>query len=68
MRACNASIRRPSRTRPTVWNTGRAAPSNTAYSSEPNSSAAIIAGIQNALSKVGQTGPRNPRGATPITS
>ena len=68
MRACNVSFRSPPRTRPTVWNTGNAAPSNTAYSSLPNSAAAIIAGIQNALSKLGQTGPRNPGGATPMTS
>ena len=68
MRACSASVRAPPCARPTVWNTGRPALSNTRYSAVPNSSAAIIAGIQNALSKLGQTGPRNPGGATPITS
>ena len=51
-----------------VWNTGRAALPNTRESSAPNSSPAIIAGIQKALSKLGQTGPRNPGCATPITS
>ena len=68
MRACSASIRCPPRTLPTVWNTGRTALSNTRESSAPNASPAIIAGIQNALSKVGHTAPRNPGGATPITS